>query len=178
MPSLLRKSLPSIESAKPDSKNAGKLSHGMLQKFRGDIGSRVVAMTPRAGAAVTQEQMAQVQRELGGIAVALENSERTRQDFANQMDRHGDKIEQLSGVIREVEQVVKSQSAVIQSVALNNYDARLKNLQEITAGLPKLEQDVRLWQAVAGGGFHAIWKIGALLIGAGGVGSMITRLVH
>lgn len=58
---------------------------------------------------------------------------------------------------------------------ITDCDERLKSLENKTQNLPKIETEVMFWRRVLGGGMHAIWKIGVVVIGSGTIGAFIMK---
>lgn len=60
---------------------------------------------------------------------------------------------------------------------LADYGERLDNLENKTRNFPLIETEIMFWRRVLGGGFHAAWKIAAVIIGSGSVGGIVTKLI-
>lgn len=60
---------------------------------------------------------------------------------------------------------------------LDKAERRLAVLEGKTANLPVIETEVMFWRRVLGGGFHAFWKIAALIIGSGGIGAALVKWI-
>jgi hypothetical protein len=60
---------------------------------------------------------------------------------------------------------------------LTKHDERLDMLENRTQNLPIIESEVMFWRRVLGNGFHALWKVLAVVIGSGAVGGVVTKWI-
>lgn len=126
----------------------------------------------------------EVQRELGAINEALKNAESHRTEVIRRMDQQGEKTDRLSesildvrGSIKNMEQTLSSTSSILNAVAMEKCGDRLDKLEEKCRNLPLIESEIQFWKRVLGGGAHALWKIGGMLIASGLLGALITKYV-
>ncbi len=134
-------------------------------------------------------QMMQVQRELGSISEALKNAEEYRVEVIRRLDQHNtktdeqnEKIDAMRGALTNVEQTLKSQSRIVEGIAQKNYDERITKIEErlgkledVIKNWPAVESEVMFWRRLLGGTFRTFWKLIALLIGSGGVGALVVK---
>lgn len=142
-------------------------------------------MTVRKKPDMSGELMLQVQRELGSIMEALRNGDESRADLIRRMDLHNDKLENMNGRMSNVEQSLRSQSTMLESITAKGLETRIIDLERDTRLLRKVLEDqlafidrMRLLHTLLGGGVNTIWKVALALIGSGLVGGSLVHLLH
>lgn len=60
---------------------------------------------------------------------------------------------------------------------LERHDWRIAELEKKTENLPVIETEVMFWRRVLGGGFHAAWKIAAVILSSGALGGLSVKML-
>lgn len=94
-------------------------------------------------------------------------------------------VKELKSAVDGLSQNVKSTGDAVARLSLekcgerlDDHENRIKALEAKTQNLPTIETEIMFWRRVLGGGFKALWKICAALIGSGFIGAAINKYWH
>lgn len=142
---------------------------------------------------MANDQMVQVQRELGGITESLKNAEEYRQEvlrrldaqttkqddqntrFNDKLDVQNDKIDKIGRDLDAVRQTLISSSSAIANLTLENCGARLASLETLVKSYPTLENYIEKWKWLLGGTLGAIGKIIIAILSSGVIGGLVVH---
>lgn len=125
---------------------------------------------------------------LDGRVSRLEEAEANAKDYREEsrQDRRDilAEIKELKTSLNAVAQSVQSTGDAVQRLSLekcgerlDKCEMRLSALENRTQNLPTIETEVMFWRRVLGGGFRALWKIAAVILGSGTAGALIAKFL-
>jgi hypothetical protein len=123
-----------------------------------------------------------VEGRLSRIEEALANLKDDRHQARSDRNDLLAEMKELKASVFQLTQSMQSTSAVVSQMSLENYglrlnkhDERIDLLENRTQNLPLIETEVIFWRRVLGGGFHALWKILAVIVSSGAVGALVDK---
>lgn len=124
---------------------------------------------------IPQHWVLEVQERLGRLSEQMINAAEHRLEVMRRLNELNDKTDLLSGDVRNVEQTIKSQSALLTPLLLEKCGERLTTLENTCKDLPVMLDNIRFWEKVIGGGIAGLLKVAGLLIASGAIGATINH---
>lgn len=123
-----------------------------------------------------------VEGRLARIEESLENIKETNKDAREERRQTLSIIQNVQNNFNDLKQALLAAQNVIQSLSLDKcgerldkHELRILDLEKVTRPLPQMEEAYKFWRTLLGTGFQAVWKIGLVVLGSGGVGSLISH---
>jgi hypothetical protein len=125
-----------------------------------------------------------VQRELGRLSEAMENTNVARTEITRRFDIHDGKFDEIRGAIYGLDQTIKSSSVILTQLATEKCGERLDKIERQLDGYDKLkteheksQEDLKFYRRIIGGAWSLLWKVVALVLGSGLAGGLVAKLL-
>lgn len=132
-------------------------------------------MAPRIG--TLDSRVARVEEAILGFKEDRIEAREDRKDIIARLDRMSQNVQSTGQAVANLALEKCGERLSVHDSQLSVLSNKIGELEVNTQNFPVVESEVMFWRRVLGGGFHAFWKISALVIGSGGVGGVLVKVI-